>query len=82
MPRRTNSILACASNSAQAAWEVVGSSEVIIPGGVPEPQESGTEGCGHWAWRGGVGLGVRILEVFSSLNTALWLNGRDLEISL
>jgi len=44
---------------------------VTIPGGVPEPWKCGTEGCGHWAGWAGLGLGLGISEVFSSLNDAV-----------
>jgi len=42
-----------------------------VPGGVPEPQRCGTEGCGQWAQRGGLCLGVS--EVFSHLNDSMFL---------
>ena len=44
---------------------------VTIPGGVPEPWRCGTEGCGHWTRWAGLGLGLGISEVFSSLNDAV-----------
>jgi len=45
-----------------------GSGGVPIPGGIPELWRCGTEGHCQWAWRDGLGLGLGILEVFSSLN--------------
>ena len=39
---------------------------VPIPGGVPELRRCGTEGCGQWARRGGLGLGLGISEGFSN----------------
>jgi len=44
---------------------------VTIPGGVPEPWGCGTEGRGQWAWGGGLGLDLVILEAFSSLNDSM-----------
>ena len=38
---------------AQAAH---GGGGVAVPGGVPELWRCGTEGCGQWAWWGGLGL--------------------------
>ena len=52
----------CSGTAAQ------GGGGVTIPGGVPEPWGSGTEGCGQWARWGGLGLDLVILEVFSNLN--------------
>ena len=50
-----------------------GSGGFIVPGGVPEPWRCGTERCGQWAWWGGLGLGLGLLEVFSNLNDSLAL---------
>jgi len=40
---------------------------VTIPGGVPGPWRCGTEGCGQWAWWGGLGLDLGILKPFPTL---------------
>ena len=48
-----------------------GSGAVTVPGGVPEPWRCGTEGCGCWAWWGGLGLDLEISEVFSSLSDSV-----------
>ena len=50
-----------------------GSGGVTIPGGVPEPWRCGTEGRGQWAWWGGLGLDVVILEVVSNLHDSMLL---------
>ena len=50
-----------------------GGGGVTIPGGVPEPWGCGTEGRGQWAWWGGLGLGLGILEVFSYLSDSMVL---------
>ena len=38
-----------------------------------EQWRCGTEGHGQWAWRDGLGLELRILEVFSKLNDSVIL---------
>jgi len=45
-----------------------GGGAVPIPGGVPEPQRCGTEGCGQWAWEW-AGVGLR--DVTESLPTSV-----------
>jgi len=44
-----------------------GSGGVTIPGGVPDLWRCGMEEHGQWAWWGGLGLDMVILEVFSYL---------------
>ena len=55
---------------AQLPMEVVGSPSME---GVPELRRRGTEGRGQWAWWGGLGLGLGILEVFSYLGDSMVL---------
>ena len=43
-----------------------GGGGVTIPGGVPEPWGCDTEGCGQWAWRGGLELDLVTLEISSN----------------
>jgi len=54
----------CSGTAAQ------GGGGVTVPGGVQEL--CGTEGCGQWVppW-GGMGSGLRILEVFSNLSDSM-----------
>ena len=44
---------------AQAAQ---GGGGVTVPGGVEEPCGCGTEGCGQWAWSGGLMVGIGSLK--------------------
>ena len=43
---------------AAAGWgcPASGGEGVTVPGGAPELWGCGTEGCGQWAWWGGLGL--------------------------
>jgi len=50
-----------------------GSGGVTVPGSVPEQWRCGTEGCGLWAWWGGLGLDLGISELFSNLNDSVIL---------
>ena len=43
-----------------------GSGGVTVPGGVPELWGCGTEGRWQWAWWGGLGLILGIVEIFSN----------------
>jgi len=42
-----------------------------VPGGVRGPWKCGTEGCGQWAWCGGLGLDWMIIEVLSNLHYSM-----------
>ena len=50
-----------------------GSGWVTVLGGAPEPWRCDTEGSAQWAWSGGLGLEVVILEVFSNHNDSVIL---------
>ena len=50
-----------------------GGGGVTVPGGVPDQWRCGTEGRGQWAWWDGLGLDLRILEVFFNLNDSVFL---------
>ena len=57
----------CSGTAAQ------GGGGATIPGGVQELWRCGTWGRGQWARWGGLGLGLGILEVSSSLNGSVIL---------
>ena len=52
-----------------------GGAGVIVPGGVQEPCGCDTEGCGQWAWWGGLMVELDDLKGLSSLNDSVLLGG-------
>ena len=58
-------------SSDAVAQAALGGGRVPVHGGVEEPWSCGTEGCGRWAWWGGLGLGI--LQGFSNLSESVIL---------
>jgi len=52
-------------------WHSCPESSRVTAAGVQELLRCGTEGRGQWAWWDGLGLGLVMLEAFSSLNDSM-----------